>query len=292
MTPTAQAIADIVLPASTFPEKDSVFTIGVPLNAIQKVAQVGECKSDWEINFELAKRLNPEAVPWKNVKEMFTERLKPSGLTFEELCQKVWILAPKNHPSGSVPYRRYEKGQLRSDGKAGFRTPTGKIELYCTRYKEYGLDPLPYFEEPPESPLRTPDIWKDYPFILIGGRRSPISFHSEHRQVPWLREIEPDPWMEIHPDAAKPLGIEPGDWVWIEGRLGRCKRKAKLTRGIHPRMVFAPSGWWYPEKDSKAPYFSGIWELNINQLVPMGCQSKSGFGGVPIRTMLCKVYRV
>ena len=63
MTPTAQAIADIVLPAGTFPEKDSVFTTGVPLNAIQKVITVDECKSDWEINFELAKRLSPEAVP-------------------------------------------------------------------------------------------------------------------------------------------------------------------------------------------------------------------------------------
>ena len=56
MTPTAQAIADIVLPAATFPEKDSVFTTGVPCNAIYKVLTVDECKHDWEINFELAKR--------------------------------------------------------------------------------------------------------------------------------------------------------------------------------------------------------------------------------------------
>ena len=57
-----------------------------------------------------------------------------------------------------MPYRRYEKGQLRPDGKPGFRTPTGKIELYCTTFENYGLDPLPYHREPIESPVSTPDI--------------------------------------------------------------------------------------------------------------------------------------
>ena len=65
MTPTAQLLADIVLPAASFPEKDSIYCIGAPLNIIRKVIEVPECKSDWEINFTLAKRLNPEAVPWK-----------------------------------------------------------------------------------------------------------------------------------------------------------------------------------------------------------------------------------
>jgi anaerobic selenocysteine-containing dehydrogenase len=45
MTPTAQAIADLVLPGATFAEKDSVFTTGVPLNAIHKELQIGECKT-------------------------------------------------------------------------------------------------------------------------------------------------------------------------------------------------------------------------------------------------------
>ena len=291
MTPTAQAIADIVLPAGTFPEKDSVFTTGVPLNAIQKVITVGECKSDWEINFEMAKRLNPDAVPWKNVRELFTHRLKPSGFTFEELCERPWALAPKNHPSGSAPYRRHEKGQLRPDGKPGFRTPTGKIELYCTTYEKYGLDPLPYHREPFESPTSTPDIWKEYPLILITGRRHGAFFHSEHRQIPWLREIAPDPTVELHPDTAKSLGIIDGEWVWIEGVRGKVKRRAKLTPIIHRQMAHALHGWWLPETDGTAPNFYGIWDLNVNQLIPMGQQSTSGFGGAPTKTTLCKIYR-
>ena len=69
MTPTAQAIADLVLPGTTFAEKDSVFTTGVPLNAIHKNIEIAECKSGWEINFEMAKRLRPGRFPgkvWKN----------------------------------------------------------------------------------------------------------------------------------------------------------------------------------------------------------------------------------
>jgi anaerobic selenocysteine-containing dehydrogenase len=292
MTPTAQAVADIVLPAGTFPEKDSVFTTGVPLNAIQKVLTVGECKSDWEINFELAKRLSPESVPWNNVRELLTQRVKPSGLTFEEMCQRPWALAPKDHPSGSTPYRRHEKGLLRPDRKPGFRTPTGKVELYSTVFESYGLDPLPHHKEPVESPISTPDIWEEYPLILITGRRNGVFFHSEHRQIPWLREIEPDPTVEIHPATAGEIGIGEGDWVWIEGIRGKVRRKARLTSLLHPRMVHALHGWWLPETDGKAPDFNGIWDLNVNQLIPMGCLSSSGFGGVPIKTMLCKIYKV
>jgi anaerobic selenocysteine-containing dehydrogenase len=292
MTPTAQAIADVVLPAGTFPEKDSAFTTGIPLNAIQKVLTVDECKSDWEIDFELARRLSPEAVPWKNVRELLTTRLKPSGLSFEELCEKPWVLAPKNDPSGTCPYDRFEKGQLRPDGKPGFRTPTGKIELYSTVFESYGVDPLPLHKEPVESPLSTPDIYKKYPLILITGRRSAVFFHSEHRQIPWLREIEPDPTVELHPDTARELGLTDGEWVWIEGVRGKFKRKLKTTPTMHPGMAHALHAWWYPEKEGKAPYFNGIWELNVNQLIPMGQQSSSGFGGAPNKTMLCKIYKV
>ena len=292
MTPTAQAIADIVLPAGTFPEKDSVFTTGVPLNAIRKVITVGECRSDWEINFEMARRLNPAAVPWPNVKELFTHRLKASGLTFEQLAERPWALAPKNHKSGSVPYRRHEKGQLRPDGKPGFRTPSGKIELYCTTYENYGLDPLPYHREPVESPVATPEIWKDYPLIMITGRRNGAFFHSEHRQIPWLRELSPYPTVEMHPDTAKAHGIRDGDMVLIEGVRGKVKRRAKLTPTVHRQMVHALHGWWLPETEGAAPNFYGIWDLNVNQLIPMGENGTSGFGGAPTKTMLCRISRL
>jgi anaerobic selenocysteine-containing dehydrogenase len=290
MTPTVQAIADIVLPGTTFAEKDSVFTTGIPLNAIRKHIQVGECRSHWDVAFTLAKRFNPPSVPWNNLNELFTERISLSGLTYDELSEKGWALAPRDHPSGTSGYRRHEKGLLRPDGKPGFKTPTGKIELHSTLLEEYGLDPLPSHMEPVESPISTPEVFKEFPLILITGRRMPTMFHSEHRQIPWLRQFEDEPIVELHPDTAKELGVSDGQWVWIEGRLGKCKRKLKLTPVVHRKIAMAPHGWWLPETEGSAPNLYGIFDVNVNQLIPMGKNGTSGYGGAPLKTMLCKIY--
>ena len=66
--------------------------------------------------------------------------------------------------------------------------------------------------------------------------------------------------MEIHPDTAKEHGIRDGDWVWIENNIGRCRQKAKVTPTIHPNVVNAGHGWWYPEKPGPEPSLFGVWE--------------------------------
>ncbi|KKM12731.1 hypothetical protein SY88_02385 [Clostridiales bacterium PH28_bin88] len=288
LNPTSQALADIVLPVASFAEKQSWRSWWAPLSVIVTAIKVGECKSDWEINFELAKRFNPKAVPWETVKDLIDERLKPSGKTYDELAaQGSWEYAPDETPW--KPYYRHEKGLLRHDRKPGFNTPTGKIEFHCSKYDEWGLDPLPYYEEPPESELRTPDLFKEYPLVMATGRRSPVYFHAEHRMIPWLREIDPDPIVEINPQVARQLGIEDGEWVWVENRRGRIKRKAKVTPTIHPKVVMVPHGWWLPETDGREPNLYGIWDYNCNQLIPTGTQSKSGFGGGAYKTILCRL---
>ena len=289
--PTSVAVADIFLPAATFAEKDSLRSWWTPLSAIVKAVQVGECKSDWEINFDLAKRFSPKSVPWKDVKELFDSRLESAGLTFEQLAHKGgWEMTPEGHPSR--PYRRYEKGLLRPDGKPGFNTSTGKIELWSKCYERWGLDPLPYFEEPPESPIRTPELWEEYPLILGSGARSPVFFHSEHRMIPWLRELDPYPVVEINPQTALELSVEDGEWVYIESKRGRVKRKARVTPIVPPWLVMAPHGWWLPETQGTEPYLFGLWDYNVNQLIPTGCQSQSGYGGGAYKTMLCRIAKI
>ena len=286
MNPTSM-LADLVLPAATFLEKDSLHTMWVPLQAIKKAITVDECKSDTEIDFELAKRFNPQ-LPWKNIEEMFDDILKPSGMSYSELKEIVWKIPPKGHPS--APYLRHERGLLRSDGQKGFNTLTGRIEIFSTWFRNWGIDPLPFYEEPPFSPISTPEIYKDYPLIMMTGRRSSVYFLSEHRMIPWLREVEPDPIVEIHPDVAHAMAVKNGDTVWIENWLGRCKRKAKLTPIIHPKTIMVPHGWWFPEREGSDPSLFGVWEVNVNQLIPMGYNGAAGYGS-PIKTMLCKVYK-
>jgi anaerobic selenocysteine-containing dehydrogenase len=286
MTPTTQ-FADVVLPAATFLEKDGVRSWWVPLQSINKALSVEGCKPDVEINFELARRFDPN-LRWQSVEELYDDILRNSGMSFRELRQKVWALPPEGDPS--APYRRHEKGLLRKDGRPGFETSSGKMELYSVLREEWGLEPLPHYEEPPFTPVSRPDLAKEYPLILSTGRRSFAYFNAEHRMIPWLRELDPDPTVEIHPDTAGALGIADGDWVWIENWLGKQKFKAKVTLAVLPDMVMAAHGWWFPEEDGAEPSLFGAWKSNINQLIPMGCQGKDGLGA-PIKNLLCRVYK-
>ncbi len=90
MNPTTQ-LADVVLPTASFLEKDSIKSWWVPLQTINKVMSVGDCKPDVEINFELARRFDPD-FNWNDIHELFDEILKPSGLTFKELQKQGWTV--------------------------------------------------------------------------------------------------------------------------------------------------------------------------------------------------------
>ncbi|MDP6682881.1 MAG: molybdopterin-dependent oxidoreductase [Desulfobacterales bacterium] len=286
MNPTIAALADVILPAGTMAERDGIRAWWTPLNAMQKSIEVPHCKPDEEMCFEMARRFNPN-LKWNSLRELFDDFLKPSGLNYDQLKEKGWIFPPQGHPT--QPYHRHEKGLLRPDKKQGFNTPTGKVELFSTHLNRMGYDPLPYYEEPHMSPYSTPELAKEYPLILSTGRRSVLYFHAEHRNIKPLRELEPNPLLEIHPDTARSLGIEDDDWVWVENPHGRCKRKTRYFHGIHPKVVQTPHGWWLPEK--KAEELFGLWEVNVNQLIPDGTEAKCGFGGGQYKSIMCKVYK-
>jgi anaerobic selenocysteine-containing dehydrogenase len=289
--PTSIALADIFLPAVTFCEKESFRSWWQPLCVTVKAVEVGECKSDYEINLEMAKRLATNPIKYNTVRELIDDRLKDGNTNFETLAKKGgWEYPPEGHPTR--PYYRHERGLLRSDGQPGFETPTGKVELYSKRYEEWGLDPLPYYEEPAEGPVTTPELYKEYPLILTTGRRSPVFFHSEHRMIPWLRELDPDPIVEINPQTAKELDISNGEWVYIENKRGRVKFRAKVTATAHPRVVSAAHGWWLPETEGREPNLFSTWQHNINNLTSMGNQARSGFGGTDYRSSLCRITKI
>ena len=284
MTPTIMALADLVLPVAAFSEKSSFRGQIYYLSPVTKaISPAGECKSDLEINMELGRRFNSEVWPWDTPEEVMDEILKPANMTYQQLKETGPVYT-------KYVYRKYEKGMLRQDGSPGFETPTGRVELYATLFEHFGLDPLPFYEEPSLSPVSTPEIYEDYPLILMTGVRSPALFHSEHRQIPTLRALHPDPVLEIHPDTAASLGIQDGDWVWIENQKDRIRQKAKLTRAIHPKMVLGQHAWWFPEKPGPEPSLFGVWDVNINRLLDMK-PGTTGFGA-DVKCILCKVYKV
>jgi thiosulfate reductase/polysulfide reductase chain A len=275
MTPTAE-LADIVLPAALWPEIDQL--AGFPTVAAnvvlanQRAVRIGECKSDEEIFVELARRMKLP-VGTESVEDVLDGQLARGGLnmTFEQLKEKGSVIVP-------FKYRKYEDG--------GFRTPTGKIELYSTRFEELGYAPLPYYEEPPESPVSQPDIFEDYPLILTTGARIPCFFNSEHRQIENLRKARRDPMTEIHPETAARYGIKKGDWMWIETKRGRIRQRAKVTTGIDPRVIAAEHGWWFPE--DAAPEY-GVWKSNVNLLTDNQPPYDRAMGTYQLRALLCRV---
>jgi len=275
MTPTAE-LADIVLPAASWPELNQIAALPTIAGNIvlgqQKVVQIGECKPDEEIFVELARRMKLD-VCTESVEDVLDGMLAAGGqeVDFKGLTERGFIHVPQK-------YRKYEDG--------GFKTPTGKIELYSTRFEAMGYEPLPYYEEPPESPVSAPEVAEEFPLVLITGARNPVYFNSEHRQLPLLRKAAPDPIAEIHPQTAEPLGIGDGDWMWIESRRGRIRQKAKLTTRIDPRVIHVEHGWWFPEE--AAPEY-GVWKSNANLLTDNQPPYDPAMGTYQLRGLLCRV---
>ncbi len=272
MTPTAE-LADIFLPAGTWLEQNHVADNwkrhGFVL-ARQKCVDIGEAWQDHKIFQELGKRMGQKW--WNTVEDALDYLLEPSGLTWEQFKLKGFLM-------GEMVYHKYRE--------RGFSTPTGKVELYSTVLEKWGYDPLPKYTELPESPLSRPDLAQTYPYILNAGLRTPTFFHSANRMQPWLREIRPDPIVEIHPDTADRHDIADGDWVTIASPRGSCRQRARRNKWIDPRVIVAEHGWWYPEV--KDPGHG--WDIsNINLLTDNSHESMDpAMGATNLRVCLCNI---
>jgi thiosulfate reductase/polysulfide reductase chain A len=291
MAPTAM-LADYVLPSASKLERGGLSTVEdfTPFfQAGEKAVEpLGERRSDYQFFRGLAIKLGfGEYFPWETEEDLYNYRLEPLGITFEEAARERYIV-------GSPQPWTYETINPATGKPTGFATPSRKVELYSNVLQELGYDPLPFYQEPPESPISTPEVAKEYPLILITGGRFNPQFHSEHRQLGMgMREQHPDPLVEIHPDTAKKLGIKEGDWAYIETLRGVIKQKVYITEKIHPQVVNCEMGWWFPEQPAREPWLGGLWDSNCNVLTtddPDICDPLTG--GWVMRALLCKVYKV
>ncbi|MFC1861569.1 molybdopterin-dependent oxidoreductase, partial [Chloroflexota bacterium] len=234
MTPSNE-YADIILPVSTPFERDWVsaqFEVGI--FAGQAVIEpLYESRSDFHVYRDLCHRVGREdAWPWKTEEEWCDWQLEEMGITFRELTKTCFYPAPEH-------WKKYETGLLRKDGKPGFETPSGRLELYSTLMEDYNLEPLPVFSMPLQSYETTSELAKEYPLILMTGSRE-LNYpylHSQYHYVPRLREMQRFPTILINPKTADELGIKDGNWAWVETQKGMTRFKAEVTERIHPKMV-------------------------------------------------------
>jgi len=258
-------LADIILPIASWLERHILIDSPNSLRLIEPAIEpVGESWPEWKIYSELAMRLGFGAEFWDgDFEKCVNYMLEPLGITYEYLKQHHDGIQKVSHLK---PERHYEN--------VGFPTPSGKVEIASSLLKEHGIEPLPQFKEPLESPLSQPGLAKSYPLVLTSGARVLAYTHSQFRNIDRLRRLMPEPLVDINPVDAKPRGIQHGDEVVISSPRGSIKMKANVTDTVLPGVVSTPHHW--PD------------EANINLLIDdKNLDPISGFP--PFKSQLCQV---
>ncbi|MFP3283753.1 MAG: molybdopterin-dependent oxidoreductase, partial [Nitrososphaeria archaeon] len=279
--PWTHDFVDVVLPAATMYERTEPFAAfpapgGWRIYRRDRALEPrGEARSDWWIAFRIAVGLGLGDLFWGGDTEAAMDWIlgRAAGISLRD----VPIPEGRLVPTGPEEFRKYERGLLREDGRPGFPTPTGKVEVWSTILEKHGFDPLPVYVEPEESPVSRPDLAGRYPLVLITGSRSPVYTHSKHRELPWLREMEPEPLARMNPDDAAKRGIGDGDRVVVETAHGSVGMRVRLTYMMPPGIVDIPHGW------------AAVPGANANDATPRSFDPISGYPS--FKALLCEVRR-
>jgi formate dehydrogenase alpha subunit len=206
LTETAK-LADVVLPATTFAEKDGTFTNTE--RRVQRVRQaiqpVGNCRPDWRITCEIA------------------QRMKGKGFDFGHPYQIMDEVASLTPSYGGVSYSRLDKASLQ------WPCPTqehpGTPVLHVDKFTRGRGRFMPL-----EYKASAEAISPDYP-LLLTTIRSLFHYHtgSMTRKVAGLNALCPREVVEINPKDAAELGVSDGAMVKVISRRGEVIANAKVT---------------------------------------------------------------
>lgn len=216
LTETAK-LADVVLPAASFAEKDGTFSnTERRVQRVRKAIEpVGKSKADWVILMELMNKLGYS---------------KTYGSP-AEIMEEIAALTPSY---GGISYARLEEGSL--------QWPCPNAEHPGTKFLHKdgiarGKGLFKAVEYIPSAEL--PDA--AYPFMMTTGR---ILYHYHTRTMTGksagLNKLYPESYMEMNPATAKKLGVNDGDMLRVTSRRGEITTKAKLTGKIKEGVVFMP----------------------------------------------------
>ncbi len=221
MTDTCK-MADIILPACSSLERSEFrcWPTGYVTCTSPVIPPLHDSRSDIDIICQLAKYIAPEdTLLASGFEKTLDWMLEPSGMTVEEL---------QKHPSGMPvpnPIRPEEKKYL----KRGFKTTTGKLEFYSPLLEKYGYDPLPTYVPPKYSKEGSPELAKEYPFILNTGSRMAMYVHTRTYRLPWTNSLRPNPATDLHPNDAQKLGFKQDDLVKIITPKGSIQVQVNIT---------------------------------------------------------------
>jgi len=240
VTPTAR-YADIVLPATTFWERNDVHTpwAGAGHYAIfmqKAIEPMAECRNDLDICTDLARRLGVEGYNDKTEDAWLRELTGDVIGDYDTF--RTSGLARLPAPEDAVAFAR----EIRDPERHPFTTPSGKIEIYSMSLAAtpdpYGLGAIP------PIPTWIPDTAAPaHPLRLISPK-SRARTHSIHANQPVLsRADRDDVW--IHPSDAAARGIADGERVRVFNDRGATLLPARVTSRIAPGVVSIKEGAWF-----------------------------------------------
>lgn len=231
--------ADILLPATTQLEhRDMVKPYGHYYLVYNEpaIAPLGEAKPNWEVFQLLAKRMGFEDDCFDDTDEdiisqaLAAEYAPLRGITLERLKRDGW--ARLNLPETFAPF---------SDG--GFLTPSGKCEFYSEALERAGLDPLPAFIPPRESPESAPELAARYPLQLLSPPANSF-LNTTFSHLPSFLKSEREPFIQLNEEDAARRQINDGESVRVWNDRGECKLVARISDRVKPGVAVALSIWW------------------------------------------------
>jgi anaerobic selenocysteine-containing dehydrogenase len=281
--------ADIVLPATTFFEhKDLQKAYGHYFVQVsnQAIAPLGECRPNVEVFRALAERMGFEDDCFREtVDEMIDLALDSDDQWFEGITRERLEVGQvrMNFSASGVELRSARPGQGPGPTQAqssptqesaaqaqaflpfaqgGFRTASGKAELYSESVKALGLDPVADFVPPTES--RHGKQPGALPLELL-ARKSDNFLNSTFSNVASVREMEELGLLEISIPDARARGIADGDRVRVFNHRGDIALKARVDGKVQPGVVSASLNW-----AKMTPGFQSINALTSEKLADMG----------------------
>jgi anaerobic selenocysteine-containing dehydrogenase len=274
------ALADYVLPATDGLERpllSNMWGFSDNYSAARRIAAPShERRDDYQLWRELGNRLGQQGLWPDTMEQWFDDILGPTGVTHASLADQPvpWsVVAPT--------FRRYEQ--------TGFATASGKVELASPLLRSLGYAAIPEYEEPAWSPVSQPELFAEFPLVLTTGNSLKWYYRSQHKHLDKMRKQHPYALLSIHPETAAGLGIGDGEMVWVETPMGRVRQMARLDAALHPRVVHADSHMWYPERAAEGDAHYGVWESNINAVLPDGEGFSDYAGDCYMRGLICRI---
>lgn len=233
--------ADVVLPLSTYMERESIIAHKGGLKPYFFLRQRAvepryDSKAEWEIFLGILKAMGINSLDFDSIEDMWNYQLEDTGFTVDDFKE-----------TGMVSLT--DKPRYLGVENLKFKTPSGKIEIVSQKWEDQGLPSLKPYEPPSPPP--------EGAFRLTFGRSA---LHTQGHTVnnPMLGEIMSENELWLNTEVAARLDIANGDQAEVVNSQHAGKIKVKVTDLVHPDCVWMHHGFGHRLPVETRAYGKGL----------------------------------